>query len=71
MGTAPFSKVFVVKDNAYVYSTEPGKANVEFTWRDTMPVKGQDLLLLRGAASKPNGELVWCHDVITYTRPVG
>jgi len=67
MGTAPFSKVFVVKDNAYVYSTEPGKANVEFTWRDTMPVKGKtSYYYVRG--EQTNGELVWVSPMwITYT----
>jgi len=67
MGTAPFAKVFVVKDNAYVYSTEPGKANVEFTWRDTMPVKGKtSYYYVRGEQS--NGELVWVSPMwITYT----
>jgi hypothetical protein len=67
MGTAPFTKVFIVKDNAYVYSTEPGKANVEFTWRDTMPVKGKtSYYYVRGEQS--NGELVWVSPMwITYT----
>ena len=37
----------IVKDGEYVYSIEPGKQNVEFTWRDTQPDKGEDQLLLR------------------------
>jgi hypothetical protein len=66
-GTAPFSKVFVVKDNAYVYSTEPGTANVDFTWRDTNPVKGKtSYYYVRG--EQTNGELVWVSPMwITYT----
>jgi hypothetical protein len=66
-GTAPFSKVFIVKDNAYVYSTEPGKANVDFTWRDTMPVKGKtSYYYVRG--EQTDGELVWVSPMwITYT----
>ncbi|HYL76591.1 MAG TPA: hypothetical protein VEU96_20420, partial [Bryobacteraceae bacterium] len=66
-GTAPFSKVFVVKDNVYVYSTEPGTANVEFTWRDTSPVAGKtSYYYVRGEQS--NGELVWVSPMwIKYT----
>jgi hypothetical protein len=67
LGTAPFSKVFVVKDNAYMYSTEPGTANVEFTWRDTSPVAGKtSYYYVRGEQS--NGELVWVSPMwIKYT----
>ena len=66
-GTAPFSKVLVVKDNVYVYSTEPGTANVDFTWRDTNPVKGKtSYYYIRG--EQTNGELVWVSPMwITYT----
>jgi hypothetical protein len=67
VGTSPFSKVFIVKDNAYVYSAEPGKANVEFTWRDAAPVKDKtSYYYVRGEQS--NGELVWVSPMwITYT----
>jgi hypothetical protein len=66
-GTAPFSKVLVVKDSVYVYSTEPGTANVDFTWRDTNPVKGKtSYYYVRG--EQTNGELVWVSPMwITYT----
>src|SRR5437016_7166452 len=39
-GTGPFAKVVVVKDNQYVYSQEPKKAEVSFTWRDTAAKAG-------------------------------
>ncbi len=66
-GTAPFSKVFVVKDNVYAYSIEPGTANVEFTWLDANPVKGKtSYYYVRG--EQTNGELVWVSPMwITYT----
>src|SRR4051794_28720599 len=38
-GTAPFAKVHVVKNNKYVYSVTPNKATVDFTWRDTSPMR--------------------------------
>jgi hypothetical protein len=65
-GTAPFSKVVVVKDNVYVYSTEPGTATVDFTWRDANPVKGKtSYYYVRG--EQTNGELVWVSPMwITY-----
>jgi len=40
-GTAPFAKVVIVKDNKYVYSAEPKRAKVEFTWRDTESARGK------------------------------
>jgi hypothetical protein len=67
VGTAPFAKVFIVKNGRYVYSTEPGKATVEFTWRDANPDKGKiSYYYVRG--EQDNGELVWASPMwITYT----
>jgi hypothetical protein len=65
-GTAPFAKVFVVKDNQYVYSTEPKSANVSFTWRDDAPAAGKtSYYYVRG--EQENGEIVWVSPMwITY-----
>ena len=41
VGTAPFAKVHIIKDNQYVYAIEPRKAAVEFTWRDTAAQAGK------------------------------
>jgi hypothetical protein len=66
-GTNKFSKVVVVKDNEYVYSTEPGADKVEFSWRDNAPTKGKtSYYYVRG--EQDNGELVWVSPMwITYT----
>ncbi len=66
-GTTKFSKVVIVKDNEYVYSTEPASGNVEFSWRDNAPVKGKtSYYYVRG--EQENGELVWVSPMwITYT----
>ena len=66
-GTAPFAKVFVVKDNKYVYTAEPGTATIDFTWRDTSPQPGKtSYYYVRG--EQTNGELVWVSPMwITYT----
>jgi len=66
-GTTKFSKVVIVKDNEYVYSTEPSSEKVEFSWRDNAPVKGKtSYYYVRG--EQENGELVWVSPMwITYT----
>src|ERR1041384_960333 len=32
IGTAPFAKVHIIKDNKYVYTVEPKTQTVSFTW---------------------------------------
>jgi hypothetical protein len=66
-GTSKFAKVVVVKDNAYVYSTEPGSDKVDFSWRDNTPSKGKtSYYYIRG--EQDNGEIVWVSPMwITYT----
>ena len=46
-GTAPFAKVYIVKDGKYVYTREPKVAKVDFSWQDMAAECGQDELLLR------------------------
>jgi hypothetical protein len=66
-GTARFAKVHVIKDNKYVYSTQPNSANVEFSWRDNAPASGKtSYYYVRG--EQADGELVWVSPMwITYT----
>ena len=66
-GTSKFAKVVVVKDNKYVYSTQPGTSQVEFSWRDNSPTKGKtSYYYVRG--EQDNGEIVWASPMwITYT----
>ena len=65
-GTAPFSKVHIVKDGEYVYSIEPNQQNVEFSWRDTNVAKGKtSYYYVRG--EQKDGQLVWASPMwITY-----
>ena len=67
VGTGPFAKVSIIKNNQYVYMTEPGKAEVEFSWRDASPDSGKvAYYYVRG--EQENGELVWASPMwITYT----
>jgi len=66
-GTAPFAKVHVIKNNQYVYSTSPGKAAVNFTWRDSSPTAGKtSYYYVRG--EQQDGEIVWVSPMwVTYT----
>ncbi len=67
VGTTKFSMVVIVKDNRYVYTTEPHTGVVEFSWRDNAPSKGkQSYYYVRG--EQDDGELVWASPIwITYT----
>jgi hypothetical protein len=66
-GTAPFAKVYIVKDGAYVYTTEPRTAKVDFSWRDMSAQPGKlSYYYVRG--ERENGEIVWASPMyITYT----
>ncbi len=58
IGTAPFSKVQVIKDNNYVYSVEPKTKVVSFTWQDNAAAKGKtSYYYVRG--EQDDGQLVW------------
>ncbi|MGH9843457.1 MAG: hypothetical protein ACREEM_32365 [Blastocatellia bacterium] len=65
-GTAPFAKVHIIRDNKYVYTVEPKKELVEFTWRDAKPEAGkQSYYYVRG--EQQDGEIVWASPMwITY-----
>ena len=69
IGTAPFAKVHIIRDNKYVYTVEPKTQTVEFTWRDEKPeaVK-QSYYYVRG--EQQDGEIVWASPMwITYRGP--
>lgn len=65
-GTANFAKVHIVKNNQYVYSTEPNTKTVDFVWKDSAAEKGKpSFYYVRGEQS--DGELVWVSPMwITY-----
>ena len=66
-GSGPFAKVYIVKDNKYVYTASPNKTNVEFSWRDNAPQAGKaSYYYVRG--EQADGEIVWASPMwITYT----
>jgi len=68
VGTAPFAKVHVIKDNQYVHTIEPGKAEVEFDWTDFAARPGAtSYYYVRGEQS--DGELVWVSPMWITLKP--
>lgn len=64
IGTAPFRKVTLVKDDVEIVLGEPNKAEVEFTWTDPKPEPGKtSYYYVRGEQAPGEGEtvgeLVW------------
>lgn len=57
IGTANFKSIDIVKNNAYVYTSAPGKQEVEFTWTDMEPKPGKSYYYVRG--QQEDGEMVW------------
>ncbi len=72
IGTAPFKKVTLVKDDVEFVLGEPNKTDVEFTWTDPKPAPGKtSYYYVRGEQSpgvgETVGELVWASPMwITY-----
>jgi hypothetical protein len=64
-GTGNFTKVYVIKNNKFVYTLNPGKRDVEFTWRDTEAGKGTSYYYVRG--EQEDGNIVWVSPMwVTY-----
>jgi hypothetical protein len=57
-GTSKFSKLVVIRDGKYVYSTAPNTQTVQVTWRDNQPNKGKNSYYYV-RAEQDNGEIVW------------
>jgi hypothetical protein len=66
IGTEPFAKVTLIKDDVETVLGEPNKAEVEFTWTDPSPKAGKEsYYYVRG--EQTDGELVWASPMwITY-----
>jgi len=64
-GTGNFKTVYVVKNNKYVYTLNPGKRDVDFTWRDNEAAKGTSYYYVRG--EQDDGNIVWVSPMwVTY-----
>ena len=73
IGTAPFARVVLVKDDEEIKTWEPGNAELRISWTDPSPVAGKtSYYYFRGEQQKQgtesNGELVWASPMwITYS----
>ncbi|MCX7818598.1 MAG: hypothetical protein N2652_05235 [Kiritimatiellae bacterium] len=57
-GTAPFARVHIIRDGAYVHTEEPNSADVYFQWTDMSAEPGPArYYYVRG--EQADGELVW------------
>ncbi len=64
-GTGNFKTVYLVKNNKYVYTINPAKPDVDFTWRDTEAAKGTSYYYVRG--EQEDGNIVWVSPMwVTY-----
>ena len=66
-GTSKFTKVYVIKDNNYVYSVAANSADVSFSWTDMAAQPGKtSYYYVRG--EQVDGNIVWVSPMwITYT----
>jgi hypothetical protein len=66
-GTAKFARVHIIRDNAYVYSTQPGTSQVQFSWVDNAAATGKpSYYYVRG--EQEDGQIVWASPMwITYS----
>jgi hypothetical protein len=68
IGTAPFKKITIVKDDAEVKSYEPNQASVELKWEDPKPEAGKtSYYYARG--EQTDGELVWASPMWIEYKP--
>ncbi len=60
LGTAPFAKVTIVKDDVEVETLTPNTAKVDLTWTDPNPTPGKtSYYYIRGEQSDAEKQLVW------------
>ncbi|MBL7042394.1 MAG: hypothetical protein ISR77_27400, partial [Pirellulaceae bacterium] len=67
IGTAKLAAVQVVKNNRFIYTTEPGQREFEFTYRDAAATEGTSYYYLRVAQENylPNGS-----PIMAWSSPV-
>jgi hypothetical protein len=67
-GTSAVSRVDIIKDFKYVYSTEPRTAQVAFAWTDDERDRPPGLSWYYVRAIQDNGELAWASPLWVHTR---
>src|SRR5262249_56472477 len=66
VGTAPFARAHIIRNNRYVYTVEPKKETVEFTCSDGKP-EARKTSYYYVRSEQQDGEIVWVSPMwITY-----
>jgi hypothetical protein len=58
IGTQPIRRVFIVRNNGYVYEAGPSEAEIEFTWQDLRQASGT-LSYYYVRLEQEDGQLAW------------
>ena len=66
-GTGPIHKIQIIKDNAYVYSVEPGLREVSFAFRDSDAKPGESYYYVR--VQQEDGQMAWASPIWVEYRP--
>lgn len=56
-GTAPVAKVEIIRNNTFVFSSQPGTASIEIHWADMDAKPGESYYYVR--VQQSDGQLAW------------
>ena len=66
-GTGPIHDIQVIKDNAHVYSVNPGQRTASFTFRDADAIPGESYYYVR--VQQEDGQMAWASPIWVEYRP--
>ena len=66
-GTGPIHNIQIIKDNAYVYSANPGQRIAAFSFRDADAVPGESYYYVR--VQQDDGQMAWASPIWVEFRP--
>lgn len=66
-GTGPIHNIQIIKDNAYVYSADPGQRIAAFSFRDANAVPGESYYYVR--VQQEDGQMAWASPIWVEYRP--
>ncbi len=66
-GTGPIHNIQIIKDNAYVYSVNPGQRVAAFSFRDADAIPGESYYYVR--VQQEDGQMAWASPIWVEYRP--
>ena len=66
-GTGPIDNIQIIRNNAYVYTLEPGEREVAFTFRDADAQPGESYYYVR--IQQEDGQMAWVTPIWVDYRP--